>query len=47
MIEQASLRVMHTLFTDIASALAQQRLIEHLDVRCVVSQMGADAYPIT
>lgn len=34
MIEMAPLKVVHTLFTDIAPAPAQQRLMEDLGVRC-------------
>ena len=37
MIEMAPLKVVHTLFTDIAPAPAQQRLMEDLGVRCVVA----------
>jgi DeoR family glycerol-3-phosphate regulon repressor len=37
MIEMAPLKAVHTLFTDIAPAPAQQRLMEDLGVRCVVA----------
>jgi DeoR family glycerol-3-phosphate regulon repressor len=37
MIEMAPLKVVHTLFTDIAPQAAQQRLMEELGVRCVVA----------
>lgn len=38
MIEMAPLKVVHTLFTDIAPAPAQKKLMEELGVRCVVAQ---------
>jgi DeoR family glycerol-3-phosphate regulon repressor len=38
MIEMAPLKVVHTLFTDMAPAPAQQRLMAELGVRCVVAQ---------
>jgi DeoR family glycerol-3-phosphate regulon repressor len=37
MIEMAPLKVVHTLFTDIAPAPAQKKLMEELGVRCVVA----------
>jgi DeoR family glycerol-3-phosphate regulon repressor len=37
MIEMAPMKVVHTLFTDIAPQTAQQRLMEKLGVRCVVA----------
>jgi DeoR family glycerol-3-phosphate regulon repressor len=43
MIEMAPLKVVHTLFTDIAPAPAQQRLMADLGVRCVVAQAPIQA----
>ena len=43
MIEMAPLKVVHTLFTDIAPQAAQQRLMNDLGVRCVVAQEGSEA----
>ena len=37
MIEMAPLQAVHTLFTDVAPAPSQQRLIEELGLRCVVA----------
>jgi DeoR family glycerol-3-phosphate regulon repressor len=38
MIEMAPLKVVHTLFTDIAPATEQKKLMDELGVRCVVAQ---------
>jgi DeoR family transcriptional regulator, glycerol-3-phosphate regulon repressor len=40
MIEMAPLKVVHTLFTDLAPEPAQQRLMDETGVRCVVTQGG-------
>ena len=37
MIEMASLRAVHTLYTDLPPEPAYERLLRDLDVRCVVA----------